>query len=123
MATTNIPYGSALARKVFGAALFAAVQVKPGFMNLLTGPAPKQAEAESKLKGQTSADYPIVRVTDLSKGAGASVSVDLFDNLNGKPTMGDKRIAGRLMGLDYSSMDVQINQYRGGADAGGRIYC
>ena len=121
MATTNIPYGSALARKVFGAALFAAVQVKPGFMNLLTGPAPKQAEAESKLKGQTSADYPIVRVTDLSKGAGASVSVDLFNNLNGKPTMGDKRIAGRLMGLDYSSMDVQINQYRGGADAGGRM--
>jgi len=121
MATTNIPYGSALARKVFGAALFAAVQVKPGFMNLLTGPAPKQAEAESKLKGQTSADYPIVRVTDLSKGAGASVSVDLFNNLNGKPVMGDKRIAGRLMGLDYSSMDVQINQYRGGADAGGRM--
>lgn len=118
---TQIPYGSALARKVYGAALFAAVQVEPGFMNLLTGPAPKQGEAESKLKGQTSADYPIVRVTDLSKGAGASVSVDLFNNLQGKPVMGDKRIAGRLMSLTYSSMDVQINQYRGGADAGGRM--
>jgi len=119
---TNIPYGSALARKVFGAALFAAVQIEPGFMNLLTGPAPKQAEAEAKLKGQTSAEYPIVRVTDLSKGAGASVSVDLFNNLTGKPVMGDKRIAGKLMSLTYSSMDVQINQYRGGADAGGKIY-
>jgi len=118
---TNIAYGSALARKVYGAALFAAVQIEPGFMNLLTGPAPKQAEAESKLKGQTSAEYPIVRVTDLSKGAGASVSVDLFNNLTGKPTMGDKRIAGKLMSLTYSSMDVQINQYRGGADAGGRM--
>lgn len=118
---TNIPYGSALARKVFGAALFAAVQIEPGFMNLLTGPAPKQAEAEAKLKGQTSAEYPIVRVTDLSKGAGASVSVDLFNNLTGKPVMGDKRIVGRLMSLTYSSMDVQINQYRGGADAGGKM--
>ena len=118
---TQIPYGSALSRKVYGAALFAAVQIEPGFMNLLTGPAPKQGEAESKLKGQTSADYPIVRVTDLSKGAGASVSVDLFNTLNGKPVMGDKRIAGRLMSLSYSSMDVQINQYRGGADAGGKM--
>jgi len=118
---TNIPYGSALARKVYGAALFAAVQVEPGFMNLLTGPAPKQAEAEAKLKGQTSADYPIVRVTDLSKGAGASVSVDLFNPLTGKPVMGDKRIAGKMMSLTYSSMDVQINQYRGGADAGGKM--
>lgn len=118
---TQIPYGSALARKVYGAALFAAVQIEPGFMNLLTGPAPKQAEAEAKLKGQTSAEYPIVRVTDLSKGAGASVSVDLFNNLTGKPTMGDKRIAGKLMSLTYSSMDVQINQYRGGADAGGKM--
>ena len=118
---TQIAYGSALARKVYGAALFAAVQIEPGFMNLLTGPAPKQAEAEAKLKGQTSAEYPIVRVTDLSKGAGASVSVDLFNNLQGKPTMGDKRIAGKLMSLTYSSMDVQINQYRGGADAGGKM--
>lgn len=118
---TNIPYGSVLARKVYGAALFAAVQIEPGFMNLLTGPAPKQAEAEAKLKGQTSAEYPIVRVTDLSKGAGASVSVDLFNPLQGKPVMGDKRIVGKLMSLTYSSMDVQINQYRGGADAGGKM--
>ncbi len=118
---TQIPYGSALARKVYGAALFAAVQIEPGFMNLLTGPAPKQAEAESKLKGQTSPDYPIVRVTDLSKGAGDSVSVDMFNPLSGTPTMGDRRIAGRLMSLTQSSMDVVINQYRGGADAGGRM--
>ena len=119
--STSIPYGSALARKVYGAALFAAVQVEPGFMNLLTGPAPKQAEAEAKLKGQTSAEYPIVRVTDLSKSAGASVSVDLFNNLQGKPVMGDRRLNGQLMGLTNSSMDVQINQYRGGADAGGKM--
>ena len=118
---TQIPYGSALARQIYGAALFAAVQIEPGFMNLLTGPAPKQAEAEAKLKGQTSAEYPIVRITDLSKGAGASVSVDLFNNLQGKPVMGDKRIVGKLMSLTYSSQLVQINQYRGGADAGGKM--
>ena len=119
--STSIPYGSALARKVYGAALFAAVQVEPGFMNLLTGPAPKQAEAEAKLKGQTSAEYPIVRVTDLSKSAGASVSVDLFNSLQGKPVMGDKRLNGQLMSITNSSMDVQINQSRGGADAGGKM--
>ena len=62
---TNIPYGSALARKVYGAALFAAVQIEPGFMNLLTGPAPKQAEAEAKLKElRAEADY---MATELAK--------------------------------------------------------
>src|SRR3546814_13042453 len=76
MAATNIPVGSALARKVFGAALFANTQRTPSLMNNLTGPAPKQSDAEAKLKGQTSPEMPIVRITDLSKSQGDTVSGD-----------------------------------------------
>jgi N4-gp56 family major capsid protein len=57
----------------------------------------------------------------LSKGAGEAVSIDLFNVLQGKPTMGDRKMAGRMMNLTTSSMDVKINQVRGGADSGGRM--
>jgi len=121
---TEIPVGSPLARKVFGAGLFAQTMVEPGFMNLLSGPMPQQADAEAKLSGtksQTSADYPVVKAMDLSKGAGNMITVDMFNPLQGKPTMGDKRIQGRLMSLTFSSMDVTINQARAGADSGGKM--
>ena len=118
---TIIPYGDPLAKKVYSAALFSAVQHEPGFMNLLTGPAPGEGQFDAKLKGQTSPDYPIVRVTDLAKTAGDSISIDLFNLLIGKPVMGDQNIAGKGMSLSSSSVDVKINQYRGMADAGGKM--
>lgn len=121
MGATQIPVGSALARKVYGVGLFAGVQQAPGFMNMLSGPMPQQGDAEAKLKGQTNPGMPVVKATDLTKGAGDTVSVDLFNILQGKPVMGDKRITGRLMSLSFSSMDIKINQYRGGADPGGRM--
>lgn len=118
---TQVPIGSPLARKAYSVGLFSRVQHSPGFMNLLSGEMPKQGSFASKAKGQTSPDYPIVKAGDLTKGAGDTVSIDLFNILQGKPTMGDKRIAGRMMNLSYSSMDVRIDQTRGGADSGGRM--
>lgn len=119
--STNVPIGSPLARKVYSVGLFTRVQHAPGFMNLISGEMPKEGSFAAKTKGQTSADYPIVKTGDLAKGAGDTVSVDLFNILQGKPVMGDKRIAGRMMSLTSSSMDVRIDQVRGGADSGGRM--
>ncbi len=118
---TNIPVGSPLARKIYSVGLFTRVQHTPGFMNMISGEMPKEGSFASKTKGQTSPDYPVVKAGDLAKGAGDAVSIDLFNILQGKPTMGDKRIEGRMMQLTSSSMDVTINQTRGGADAGGRM--
>lgn len=118
---TQVPIGSPIARKAYSVGLFSRVQHSPGFMNLLSGEMPKQGSFAFKAKGQTSPDYPIVKAGDLTKGAGDTVSIDLFNILQGKPTMGDKRIAGRMMNLSYSSMDVRIDQTRGGADSGGRM--
>jgi N4-gp56 family major capsid protein len=119
--STTIPVGSALARKVYSVGLFAKVQTAPGFMNLMAGPMPKEGDFAAKAKGQTDAGYPVVKTGDLAKGAGDTVSVDLFNLLQGKPVMGDKRIAGKMMQLTSSSMDVAINQVRGGADSGARM--
>lgn len=119
--STTIPVGSPLARKVYSVGLFAKVQTAPGFMNLMSGSMPKEGDFAAKAKGQTSPDYPIVKTGDLAKGAGDTVSVDLFNLLQGKPIMGDKRVAGKMMQLTSSSMDVMINQVRGGADSGAKM--
>lgn len=118
---TNVPIGSALARKLYSVACFATTQRLPSFRGNMTGPAPKQKGAEAKLKGQTSPEYPFVRITDLAKQRGETVSVDLFDITQGKPTMGDRKLSGKGMSLDYDSMDLRIDQYRGMLDPGGRM--
>ncbi len=121
MSGFNIPIGSPLASKIWGAAVFAGVQTAPGFMNLLSGAAPQIGDAAAKLKGQSSASYPIVKVTDLKQSAGDKISVDLFNIFTGIPTMGDKRIEGRGMNATTSSQDISINRTRGMADTGGKM--
>lgn len=121
MAGLNIPIGSALAAKVFGVAVFAGVQSKQNFLNLMSGGAPQLGDAGSKIKGQTSKGYPVIKITDLSKTAGDNVTVDLFNIFTGKPVMGDKRIAGRGMSTTSSTQGVAINRSRGMSDTGGKM--
>lgn len=118
---TVVPPGSALAVKLYSVALFAETQRAKTFRNSMIGPAPKQPSAEEKLRGQSSADYPFVRITDLRRAGGETVSVDLFHVIKGKPTMGDRKLTGRLMSLTSSSMDIKVDQCRGGVDPGGRM--
>lgn len=121
MAQTSIPVGSALARKHFGVALFGAGQRQPTLLNNMTGPAPKQAQAESRAKGQSVPDYPIIRVTDLSKAQGDAVSVDLFNIIGGKPLVGDINAEGRGERLTSSSMDIRVDLMTKVVDAGGKM--
>jgi N4-gp56 family major capsid protein len=121
MAAVNISQGAALDPKFYSAAVFAGVQAAPGFMKLLSEEAPTQAVAMAKMEGQTNPGYPIVKVTDLSKNAGDRLSVDLFNIFQGKPVMGNKKLAGRGMNTTSSSMDVYINRSRSMADDGGKM--
>lgn len=121
MAQTNIPYGHPLARKMYSVAVFAETQRRGSFRRNLRGPAPKQSAAEKKLQGQSSPDFPIVKVENLSKGQGDQVSVDLFNIPEGLPVMGDRKLSGKMMNLSASSQDIRIDQYRAGIDQGGRM--
>lgn len=121
MSQTQVPAGSALARKVFGAALFAQTVRASGFSNKITGTAPKQSDAEAKMKGQTSPDMPIVRVTDLSKSAGETISVDMFNTVGGMPLVGDVNAENLGTALTSSSMDISINLLTKVIDAGGKM--
>lgn len=121
MATTDVGVNSSLARKLYSNYLFAETIRKSNFRQKMTGAAPRQKGAEAKAKGQTSPGMPFVRITDLSKTAGQDIQVDLFNIITGKPIMGDKKLAGKMMSLKYSSQDIRINQCRGGVDPGGRM--
>lgn len=121
MAPTVIPPGDARAIKLFSVALFAEAQRKHSFKNSMTGDAPKQPASERKLRSQTDPGMPFVRIRDLQKGQGDKVSIDLVNIINVRPTMGDKKIAGRLGSLSFASKEITINQCRFGADTGGRM--
>ena len=121
-AKTQVPFGSKLAAKVYGAAAFQEITRKQTFSNRLVGPAPTYAKEKSKAERmQTSKDYPCVRITDLTKNRGDTVSVDLFNILQGKPVMGDKKLSGKAMGIKSSSQDIKITQIRGAVDTGGNM--
>ena len=121
MSQTVVQRGDAIARKLYSVALFAQTIKKPSFSNQLTGDAPKQADAESKLKMQTVPDMPFVRVTDLSKTAGDTVSVDMFGLVGGKPLVGDINAEGRGEKMTSTSMDISIDNLTKVVDAGGKM--
>ena len=92
---------SAQANKILQAALFTAANRSHSLVNMLTEEAPKGAKVNGGK--QTSAGAPVVRITDLGKGAGDEVDMQLFHQLSGRPTMGDKKISGRLESLSFAN--------------------
>jgi len=111
---------SAQANKILQAALFTEAQRADSLVNVLTDNAPKEAAVVGGGK-QTSHTAPVVRVTDLRKTAGDEVDMQIVHNLSGRPTMGDKKLTGRLESLTFSDFSLKINQTRHGVDAGGKM--
>lgn len=105
--------------KLFNAALFNEAVRSHNFTNLLTDGAPQAIPG--KASKQTSKGAPIVRITDLSKAAGDEVEVDIYHQLAGRPTMGDRKLEGRGESLTSASMGLKILQGRHMVDAGGKM--
>lgn len=119
---TNVASGSNLAITQQSVALTAQITRAPGNLNALTGPAPKQSDAEANIKLQTSADMPFVRVTDLSTDPkGDKVTVDAFNVVSGKPIMGDRNAEGQGQKLSSSSFECKIDLSTFNVDAGGKM--
>lgn len=111
---------SAQANKLMQVALFTEAQRSESLINMLTDEAPKTAKIIGGGK-QTSHTAPVVRVTDLTKNAGDEVDMQIVHQLSNRPTMGDKKIAGRLESLSFADFSLKINQARHGVDAGGKM--
>ena len=122
MPQTNIPSGSNLAVKAFSVALFTKMARAATFHRRMTGAAPKDSDAARQLKAQTTdSGMPIVEIRDLAKGAGDRATYDIIDILTGKPVMGDKRLSGKMMPLEFGTQEIKLDQMRAGVDPGGRM--
>lgn len=122
MSQTAVAPGSNLALKQMSVALTSQMIRAPGTLKDLTGPAPKQSDAEANIKQQTSPGMPLVRITDLATDPkGDKVSVDAFNQIGGKPIMGDRNAEGRGVKLSSSSFDVAIDLATWNVDAGGKM--
>ena len=112
----------AQAAKAFGAALFTHTRRQNSFANMLTGSAPQAAKKDKNHgKNQTEKGAPIVMINDLQSQAGDAVEMDLFHNLSGLPTMGDRKIEGRGETLSKTVFDLKIDQGRHLVDSGGKM--
>lgn len=119
---TNVASGSNLALTQYSTAVTAQIVRAPGNLNAMTGPAPKQSQAEAILKQQTSPDMPFVRITDLSTDPrGDKVTVDAFNVVGGKPIMGDRNAEGMGKPLSSSSFEMKIDLATFNVDAGGKM--
>ncbi|MGY6509081.1 phage capsid family protein [Vibrio parahaemolyticus] len=107
--------------KIQEAALLKATLRGKSFCNLFTEDAPKNVQSAKKGVEQTSPHAPIVRVSDLSKTAGDEVDMQVVHSLSKRPTMGDRRIAGRGEGLEFADFALKINQGRHQVDSGGKM--
>ena len=121
MSQTQVPANSAIERKLYSVALFAQQTTAPGFSRNISGPIPKSTAAMAKMKGQSSPDMPIVRITDLAQTAGGRVTMDMFNTVRGKPTVGDTNAEGTGAALSYSSMEIGIDLVTKVVDAGGKM--
>ena len=110
--STNIAYGSNLALTQQAVGLFTATMNRLTTLNRLCGKFPKQSDAESKLRNQTSTDYPIVRCRDLQKMAGDEITFDLINPIGGKPIMGGRMAEGRGVAMSLDQDRLRINQTR-----------
>lgn len=122
MAETQVATTDSVAIKLYSVALFAESVRKSSLMEPMTGKAPKQEQSLAKRERvQSSPAMPIVVVSDLAQTAGDRVSVDMFDLISGMPIMGDEKISGKGAPIDFSSMEVVINQTRFPINAGQRM--
>ena len=122
MSQTSVASGSGLALTQFSVALTAQFLRSPTEINSLTGPAPKQSDAEKLIKNQSDPNMPFVRVTDLSQDPkGDSVTIDAFNITGGMPLMGDQNAEGKGKKLSSSSMGLKIDLATFNVDAGGKM--
>lgn len=115
---TQIPSGDPRSVKIFGVMLGAMTQRRKTMGSRLVGPAPTQADAEATLRRQTSPDMPFVRVTDLSRKRGDTVTMDLIHPISGKPIMGSRNREGKGQALKFSTFEAKINKTSQVADVG-----
>lgn len=75
----------------------------------------------SRLEGEEGTYKPVVRKTELEKGAGDEVVTTLVAKLRGTPITEGKKMAGAEFRLQSTTHVMRINEFRHGVNVGARI--
>lgn len=119
---TNIATTSKLNPKAVSVAFYTRNTRGANFSNIMVDPAPTKLNTQkTDPSKQSGAGAPIVRVNNLVKGAGDTVTVDVFTPPKKRPTMGDRKLAGRGESLVFNSFEAKLNMGRHMLDTGGRM--
>jgi N4-gp56 family major capsid protein len=109
----------AAAMYVQAAAIFGQSMQRNSTLSRLSGPMPKsEAQVASVIERQTTADLPIVRSVDLSRGKGDEVEFHFVQPVGAYPIMGSKMAEGKGVGIQHDNSRVRVNQARFPVDLG-----
>jgi hypothetical protein len=121
MSQTSVSTTSGLAPKKWSEVLFTQAGRQRTMTNTLSGPAPDMTKNGKVLRRQSVKDMPFVRVSDLDKGAGDTVRVDLAHIIKLRAIMGDANAEGLGSKLDFSYKDIRIDMATIPVSAGGKM--
>jgi len=121
MSNTNIAYGSDQQVKIQSIGLFAAAMQRKTGLNRMAGKMSKQEDASGNIRMASTNKKPIVRVQELSRGAGDEVTFDLINPIKAVPIMGDAVAQGNGSAMSFDTDRLRINQARFPIDAGGAM--
>lgn len=119
MTKTSVGAGSPNAQFVQAAGLFAQSMQRNSTLARMTGKMPTgEASAAATIRKQTSADMPIVRAEDLSRGKGDEVEFHFLQPSGAYPIMGSRMAEGKGSGISIDKARVRVNQARFPIDVG-----
>lgn len=119
---TYVATGSKLNPKAVSVAFYTRNTRGANFSNIMVDPAPTKLNTQKTDPSmQSGAGAPIVRVNNLVKSAGDTVSVDVFTPPKKRPTMGDHKLEGRGESLVFNSFEAKLNMGRHMLDTGGKM--
>jgi N4-gp56 family major capsid protein len=116
--TTSVGYGADANLIEQAAGLFIQHMRRDGKMSKLRGKMPKESEAVSGERMQTSASMPIVQTIDLGKGIGDEVEFNFLQPIGAYPIMGSNIAQGRGSSLHIIKERMRVNQARFPIDTG-----
>ncbi|RMX08906.1 DUF4043 family protein [Corticibacter populi] len=116
---TVVAAASEKAMYVQAAGLFAQSMQRNSTLGRLSGTLPKgEGGASETIRKQTTADMPIVKTVDLSRGKGDEVEFQFLQPFGAYPIMGSRMAEGKGTGLTYDQARVRVNQARLPVDLG-----
>ena len=116
---TSVGYGADTNLIKQAEGLFVQHMQRNGKLAKLSGPIPKgEASAANTIRRQTTADMPIVKVTDLGKSMGDEVEFNLVQPVGAYPIMGSEIAEGKGTSVKITETKLRVNQARFPIDIG-----